>query len=841
MAELSVQIKLKAFDEVSSRFANIIEAGSRLSAQFDENRERLQSLNEQTRKMQAFDTLRQKVANTGQSLNEACERVQRLHQELQRGSAGRSARQMNELRQQYERARRTADSLQRTHARQQERLAGLNSELREAGINTQQMASEQDRLNASSQALIGTMERQAERLRARTDLGENLNNAREAYNGRMERADAVGEMGQKLSMAGAVVVGAVGMGVKGLIDTASQFEKFEAILTTTEGSSQNARKALGWVSEFAAKTPYELAEITDAFVQMRAYGLDPTNGLLATLGDTASAMGKDLRQAVEAIADAVTGENERLKEFGIKGSKNQKTGNFEYAYTDKNGVEQIKTANAEDRAEIEKVLKEIWGEKYTGGMENLSKTFEGQMGKLKDIWVQFKLAIMQHGLFDAMKERLGEAASAIEKLQETGEFDAWAKKIGTGLKVIFDGLWQLAQTFVKIIAKVGEFAQQHPVLTQFITKFFGIALAATVVLGPMLIVTSVLMKFGSTLIMVGQMIGAWAGYAKTMFGIVSTAIRAMGMGLLTNPIVLIITGIAVAGLLIYKYWQPLKAFLSGFWQGFLQGFAPTLSVLKNAFVALQPVFKAIVQGIGWLVNAFMTLTTPAQTTKVQLDGVGNAGQRLGQLFGQMMVIATGAFTTIGTALGILVGVIQMHGGQVLSFFFSLPSKILGFLVGLPAQMQATGGNIMDGLKNGIIDGAKRVIDNIMGVASNIKSTFTSAFDIHSPSRVFASYGGYMMAGLDQGIAGGADNVVKSTAGVTAKIRAGLNNVSANTLNAGLSLGGGASAGAVANAPANIVININGATDPQAVARAVQSELARVQASQMARERRRMMD
>lgn len=841
MAELSVQIKLKAFDEVSSRFANIIEAGSRLSAQFDENRERLQSLNEQARKMQAFDTLRQKVTNTGQSLNEARERVQRLHQELQRGSAGRSAREMDRLRQQYHQARDAANSLERTHARQRERLASLNSELREAGINTQQMASEQDRLNASSQALIATMERQAERLRARTNLGENLNNAREAHNGRMERANAVGEMGQRASMAGAVVVGAVGMGVKGLIDTASQFEKFEAILTTTEGSSQNARKSLGWVSEFAAKTPYELAEITEAFVQMRSYGLDPTNGLLATLGDTASAMGKDLGQAVEAIADAVTGENERLKEFGIQGSNNQKTGNFEYSYTDKNGVQQMKTANAENRAEIEKVLKEIWGEKYAGGMENLSKTFEGQMGKLKDIWVQFKLAIMQHGLFDAMKERLGEVASAIEKLQETGEFDAWAKKIGTGLKVIFDGLWQLAQTFVKIIAKVGEFAQQHPVLTQFITKFVGIALAATVVLGPMLIVTSVLMKFGSTLIMVGQMIGAWAGYAKTMFGIVSTAIRAMGMGLLTNPIVLIITSIAVAGLLIYKYWQPLKAFLSGFWQGFLQGFAPTLSVLKNAFVALQPAFTGVVQGIGWLVNAFMTLTAPAQTTKAQLDGVGNAGQRLGQLFGQMMVIATGAFTTIGTALGILVGVIQMHGGQVLSFFFSLPSKILGFLVGLPAQMQATGGNIMDGLKNGIIDGAKRVIDNIMSVASNIKSTFTSAFDIHSPSRVFKAYGGFMMQGLDQGLTGSAKNVIHTTQGLTDKIKDGMTHIVPNrTSITGAVTGGQGYMGAGAT-PASIVININGANDPQAVARAVQSELAKVQASQSARERRRMMD
>lgn len=68
-----------------------------------------------------------------------------------------------------------------------------------------------------------------------------------------------------------------------------------------------ARESLAWVSEFATKTPYELNETTEAFVKLRAYGLDPKNGLLQILGDKSAAMGKDINQAVEAIADAVTG------------------------------------------------------------------------------------------------------------------------------------------------------------------------------------------------------------------------------------------------------------------------------------------------------------------------------------------------------------------------------------------------------------------------------------------------------------------------------------------------------------------------------------------------------
>lgn len=102
-----------------------------------------------------------------------------------------------------------------------------------------------------------------------------------------------------------------------------------------------------WVSDFAAKTPYELAQVNAAFVKLRAYGLDPRNGLLKTLGDTSAAMGKPIMQSVEAIADAITGENERLKEFGIKGSK--KKGLVTYEYTDKLGNQRTKSVDSSNR------------------------------------------------------------------------------------------------------------------------------------------------------------------------------------------------------------------------------------------------------------------------------------------------------------------------------------------------------------------------------------------------------------------------------------------------------------------------------------------------------------
>jgi predicted phage-related tail protein len=48
-------------------------------------------------------------------------------------------------------------------------------------------------------------------------------------------------------------------------------------------------------------------------------------------------MGKPLMQTVEAIADAMTGQNERLKEFGIKAEAIKGTNRIIYEYTDKHG------------------------------------------------------------------------------------------------------------------------------------------------------------------------------------------------------------------------------------------------------------------------------------------------------------------------------------------------------------------------------------------------------------------------------------------------------------------------------------------------------------------------
>lgn len=474
--------------------------------------------------------------------------------------------------------------------------------------------------------------------------------------------------------------------------------------------------------------------------------------------------------------------------------------------------------------------------------------------------------------------QLDNLAGDIDALK--GAWESFSIALGGNDGVLNATLRSFAQNLTETINKITAWVQKNPELVKTIgsllLKFiklnlilFSIKYSVALVLGTFFGMLSHFLKFGAIMMLTNMLLAKfgitfWARFklmaqavlffskvfaksfvflARQSIPFVITMLGQLTTALLTTPIGWLAIALVGVALLVRKYWQPLKAFFGGFWQGFLQGIAPLREQLSSIFATLQPVFAGIVQGISWLVNAFMTLIAPAQTTKTQLDGVANTGRNLGFVFAQVMTAGINAFISIGTAVGTFAGMVVVYGGQVLAYISSLPSRIISFLIGLPTQMMTIGGQIMDGLKNGITSRVEAVVGAITSVVSRIKSTFTGAkgMDIHSPSRVFKAYGGFMMQGLDQGLTGNAKNVIHTTQGLTDKIKDGMTNIAPNRTNiTGTVTGGQGYMGAGAT-PASIVININGATDPQAVARAVQSELARVQASQSARERRRMMD
>ena len=111
---------------------------------------------------------------------------------------------------------------------------------------------------------------------------------------------------------------AAALSVKKLFSSTVDIQNYRAQLKTTTGGVQEAAEAFEALEDFASSTPYALEQTLQAFNTLTNLGLTPSERALQSYGNTAAAMGKDMTQLIEAVADAATGEFERLKEFGIK-------------------------------------------------------------------------------------------------------------------------------------------------------------------------------------------------------------------------------------------------------------------------------------------------------------------------------------------------------------------------------------------------------------------------------------------------------------------------------------------------------------------------------------------
>lgn len=113
-------------------------------------------------------------------------------------------------------------------------------------------------------------------------------------------------------------------------NTRKEFARYEAVLKNATGSGKEASNVMRKLQTLAADTPASVAEWTEAYIKLINRGIKPTTSELTALGDIATSQGKDLDQFIEALLDAMTGENERLKEFGITSQKNGETTAFTF-------------------------------------------------------------------------------------------------------------------------------------------------------------------------------------------------------------------------------------------------------------------------------------------------------------------------------------------------------------------------------------------------------------------------------------------------------------------------------------------------------------------------------
>lgn len=161
-----------------------------------------------------------------------------------------------------------------------------------------------------------------------------------------------------------------------VVSTAGMFQKYESVLTNAlDGSSDKAKAYLSDINSFAAKTNFQLDELTDDFIKFVNRGVTPSMDAMKRMGDFTNTVAKPFDQLTEAILDI--NNPERWKEFGVR------------VQTEGNKVKlSFRDMTVECDRTVESVMKAV--EKFgsmkgvEGSTEAIAKTIEGQMSNLED-------------------------------------------------------------------------------------------------------------------------------------------------------------------------------------------------------------------------------------------------------------------------------------------------------------------------------------------------------------------------------------------------------------------------------------------------------------------------
>lgn len=183
----------------------------------------------------------------------------------------------------------------------------------------------------------------------------------------------------KNQLAGLASVAVVGSFIKDIAQVRGEFQKYEAVLANTFQDEAKAAESMEMIASYAAKTNFQVSELTDSYVRLAGQGFKPTREEMTKLGDLAASKAKGFTQLSEAIIDAETFEFERLKEFGIRAAKDGEQITFTFK-----GIQTTVNASAESIRNYILSLGELDG--VRGSTEAISKTIVGLASNFEDAW-----------------------------------------------------------------------------------------------------------------------------------------------------------------------------------------------------------------------------------------------------------------------------------------------------------------------------------------------------------------------------------------------------------------------------------------------------------------------
>ena len=85
-----------------------------------------------------------------------------------------------------------------------------------------------------------------------------------------------------LNLKNVIIALGVGTAIRSIVKTTARFQDLRTSLSSVTGSAEAGAEAFDFISKFATKTQFGVDELTEAYIKLKAAGIEPTEKLLTS-------------------------------------------------------------------------------------------------------------------------------------------------------------------------------------------------------------------------------------------------------------------------------------------------------------------------------------------------------------------------------------------------------------------------------------------------------------------------------------------------------------------------------------------------------------------------------
>ncbi|AXZ44282.1 Phage tail tape measure protein domain-containing protein [Escherichia coli] len=416
--------------------------------------------------------------------------------------------------------------------------------------------------------------------------------------------------------------------------TADQMDRVGDTLTAAFTRTNTDLRALGETMKYTGPVAAKLGISLEEAAAMA--------GMLANNGLRGSDAGTAMRASLSRLASPPKAAADALKELGVS----------------------VADARGKMRP-MEDVLLDLYKATQKYGQVDQVSFFKDIAGEEAFVGLQTLVAAAGSGELQKLTRELQGARGEADRVAKVmaDNLDGDLKNLDSaweGLRIrisdLVDGpLRSVTQWLTRVLEKITSLAQAHPVLTRQLLIASGALLAMTATIGSLSLVIGVLYGKLATLRLGFDILTRSMNVIRVLpalWGMVTGSVSLLGgaIGALFSPVSLIVAALAGAAVLIWKYWDPIRAFFAGVFSGIMERLNP----LRETFERFGPVFDAIGSGISQVFNWFKSLLSPMESSKETLDKCTSAGEIFGNVLGgALQLVLTPAKMLLDTLAWIL--------------------------------------------------------------------------------------------------------------------------------------------------------------------------------------------